>query len=538
MDQIQPNNYYRQRNGDIIFVESVINGLAHANGIEGYCYTGDPAWWSRDLAGRRECDKESPEDLIELLGTEKPNEESNEKEAVEMKIPCPLVAGKYRTRDGRIVTVTLNDTKTLANIYTSDDEHLGAVFVASPFYPNDDHLNGRYSTVREHDLDLIEGPLSEESSQKLPHFIEEGQVYRTRDGETVTITEVRKKIGVAYFTYKGKKKAVYSGHLKDELAYVGLVNKDGGFKPHDLVELVSSPTEDFVNKITKPLEAGQTYLTRDGKLATVTEVDEYIGIAYHTSIHGEQTAYSGHKILPGMNTPTGWANIYPTTRPYDLMELVGSPTEKVSQMRNLTTIEEGKSYRRRDGDIVKVHTVCKDTAEYIHEGLNQHVWANDSTSIAGQQWVDPTRLENADLVELVELIEDTPENASENAQAVPIGQALVSMINEALERVENGDRALDENGWELNEKGLIEYIILGKDIKWDPLKPEEILFTAPVKFIPENAYYWIVNRQLQVQCRVNTNPSVGKDDCADYHVHLSQEAAQNHARILNKFGVK
>lgn len=70
-------------------------------------------------------------------------------------------------------------------------------------------------------------------------------------------------------------------------------------------------------------------------------------------------------------------------------------------------------------------------------------------------------------------------------------------------------------------------------------KPAEIVFSEPVKVVPKGEKYWLTvshGNAWGVRDRVaNSQPVVELDLQRDY-VHLTQEAAKNHAKILNDFG--
>ena len=292
-----------------------------------------------------------------------------------------------------------------------------------------------------------------------------------------------------------------------------------------------------------PIQLGHVYLTRDGEQVTIESVNDSIGVASYKYKGLSMACFSGTGPLAEHDAGFEGLGCKFLIRDCDLVKHIGP---KKMTTRNFTSIKQGQSYRCRDGSIAKVFRVSSLFAHYVHKGEERIVWAQDDPStgvIAGQQWINPNKLEPSDLVEL---IEDAPENTEasqvEGAQSDQASrQALASSINEALSRLSDGDKAMDEDGFELNHKGVVEYVVLDKPIRWVPQKPQEILFTSPVKSIPEGAYYWILDEDEGVWevCKfVNTTPSIGRRHCKTYHVHLSEEAAQNHARILNEFGAK
>lgn len=302
-----------------------------------------------------------------------------------------------------------------------------------------------------------------------------------------------------------------------------------------------------------PIQLGHVYLTRDGEQVTIESVNDSIGVASYKYKGLSMACFSGTGPLAEHDAGFEGLGSKSAIRDCDLITHIGPKETQVTSTRNFTSIEQGQSYRCRDGDIVQTFNVSSLFAHYVHKGKERTVWAQDNHytgALAGQQWVNPNTLEPSDLVEL---IEDTPENTDPETSQVEASQdegapsdqvsrrALAYSINEALSRLSDGDKAMGEDGFELSHKGVVEYIVLDKPIQWVPQKPVEILFTAPVKSIPEGEYYWVLLNAEGVFVPlqfVNTTPEIGKKDCQTYHVHLSEEAAQNHARILNEFGAK
>lgn len=140
-------------------------------------------------------------------------------------------------------------------------------------------------------------------------------------------------------------------------------------------------------------------------------------------------------------------------------------------------IKVGQSYRTRDNKIITIHIVEPfiGTAGFLHKGVGRSVFSGTLSTDNGFIGRNNKNVEDpCDLVERIKSPMNTycDQDASSTLAAQrqqdtrQDRESLATSINEALERVERGDKPLDQNGATLNHKELVLALVRGNDVQW------------------------------------------------------------------------